>query len=244
MTRTLCLLAALTFTPALAPAQVELDQVGASQAESNSIDLGQVLSEAAPSTVVPTEEAGWIPLFNGKDLTGWKASENPETFSVVDGLIVANGDRAHLFYTGDVNGGEFKDFELWVEVKTEPGSNSGIYFHTEWQDEGWPMKGYEVQVNQTHGDPRKTGGLYAIVDVMDVSPVEDNEWYVEHITVTGKRIVVRVNGEVTVDYTEPAGAVREGRVAERLLDKGTFALQGHDPDSVVRYRQVWVKPLD
>ncbi|QDT70728.1 hypothetical protein MalM25_36840 [Planctomycetes bacterium MalM25] len=236
MTRFFCLLAALLLAPLSAVAQGVAIQT--------LVDVEAKLTDAEAEFVTPSEATGWTPLFNGKDLTGWKASENPETFSVVDGLIVAHGDRAHLFYTGDVNGGEFKDFELWVEVKTEPGSNSGIYFHTAWQDEGWPMKGYEVQVNQTHTDPRKTGGLYAIVDVMDVSPVEDNEWYTEHITVKGKRVVVRVNGEVTVDYTEPAGAVREGRVAERLLDKGTFALQGHDPGSVVRYRQVWVKPLD
>lgn len=199
---------------------------------------------AQAKTVTPSEADGWVPLFNGKDLSGWKASEREGTFSVEDGLILVDGDRSHLFYTGDVNGGVFKDFELWVEVKTEPKANSGIYFHTAWQDKGWPMKGYEVQVNQTHGDARKTGGLYGVADVMDQSPVKDGEWYTEHIVVRGKRIVVRVNGEVTVDYTEPADAKREGRMAERFLSEGTFALQGHDPGSVIRYRQVWVKPLD
>lgn len=194
--------------------------------------------------VTPSEEDGWIKLYNGKDFSGWTANENIETFKIEDGLIVANGDRSHLFYTGDVNGGVFKDFELWVEVKTMPNSNSGIYFHTEWQDSDWPAKGYEVQVNQTHGDWRKTGGLYGIEDVKDESPVKDEEWYVEHITVKGKHIVVRVNGEVTVDYTEPEGVEREGRFAGRLIDKGTFALQGHDPGSTVYYRQIWVKPLD
>ena len=155
----------------------------------------------------------------------------------------AHGERSHLFYTGEVNGGVFKDFELWVEVMTKPGSNSGVFFHTEWQDEGWPTKGYEVQVNQTQRDRRKTGGLYAVADVMDQSPVDDNEWYVEHIVVRGKRIVVRVNGEVTTDYTEPENAVREEGRTGRVLDKGTFALQGHDPGSEVHYRAVWVKPI-
>lgn len=195
-------------------------------------------------STTPSEENGWFRLFNGEDLTGWTASENKDTFSVEDGLIVAHGDRSHLFYTGDVQGGDFKDFEVWVEVKTEPNSNSGIYFHTEYQKEGWPEKGYEVQVNQTHSDFRKSGGLYGIVDVADVSPVEDNEWYVTHVVVRGKQVVVRVNGEVTVDYTEPEGVEREDRFAGRLIDHGTIALQGHDPESVVRYRQVWIKPLD
>ena len=193
--------------------------------------------------VTPSEADGWVPLFNGKDLDGWTANENTGTFSVQDGLIVAHGDRSHLFYTGDVNGGDFEDFELWVEVMTKPGANSGIYFHTKYQDEGWPAAGYEVQVNQTQGDVRKSGGLYAVADVMNQSPVEDNEWYTTHVTVRGKHVVVRLNGEVTTDYIEPDDVVRTGDRAGRLIGSGTFAIQGHDPGSEVHYRQVWVKPL-
>jgi len=203
------------------------------------------IDEPAQTLVVtPSEEDGWVRLFNGEDLSGWTANEGPEGFAVEDGAIVVTNGPTHLFYTGDVHDAEFDDFELWVEVKTEPGANSGIYFHTEYQEDGWPAKGYEVQVNQTHSDFRKTGGLYGIVDVVDESPAQDGEWYSEHVTVRGDRIVVRVNGDVTVDYTEPEGVEREGRFAGRLLGEGTFALQGHDPESVVRYRQIWVKPLD
>jgi hypothetical protein len=207
-------------------------------------ELYPVEANDAATAEKVSEENGWIPLFNGKDLTGWTANENQDTFKVEDGAIVVHGDRSHLFYTGDVKGGEFKDFELWVEVQTEPKANSGIYFHTEYQKDGWPAKGYEVQVNQTHSDARKTGGLYGIVDVMDKSPAQDNEWYVEHIKVEGKHVVVKVDGEVTVDYTEPEGVKREGQFVGRLINKGTFALQGHDPESVVRFRNIWVKPLD
>lgn len=201
-------------------------------------------SGAKPMSVTPSEAEGWVPLFNGEDLTGWTASENKETFRVEGGLIIAHGDRSHLFYTGDVRDADFKDFELWVEVMTKPGSNSGIYFHTAYQEEGWPSKGYEVQVNQTQGDRRKSGGLYAIADVMDQSPVEDNEWYTTHIVVRGKHVVVRLNGEVTTDYTEPADHEAPADRTGRAIDRGTFALQGHDPGSEVHYRQVWVKPLD
>lgn len=196
------------------------------------------------AVAAPSQATGWTPLFNGKDLTGWTVSENPDTFRVEDGAIVVQGDRAHLFYSGEVNGGSFKDFELWVEVQTEPQANSGIYFHTAYQDEGWPEAGYEVQVNQTHSDWRKTGGLYGIADVKDTSPVQDGDWYSQHISVHGKRIVVRVNGEVTVDYTEPDDLQRQPQFSGRKLGQGTFALQGHDPGSLVRFRQVWVKPLD
>lgn len=205
----------------------------------------QEVAEAPEATaVVPSEADGWIPLFNGEDLTGWTASENTAGFWVEDGLIVTQGKRSHLFYTGEVNDGVFKNFELWVEVKTEPKANSGIYFHTSFEDDGWPTKGYEVQVNQSHSDWRRTGGLYGIADVKDISPVKDGEWYSEHITVRGKRIVVQVNGEVMTDYTEPEGVERDERFAGRKIGEGTFALQCHDPGSLVRFRQIWVKPLD
>src|SRR3546814_20859090 len=70
----------------------------------------------------PTTEDGWISLFDGKTLDGWKVNENPETFSVDDGAIVVNGDRSHLFYAGDVNRHDFKNLELNMEVMNFPGS--------------------------------------------------------------------------------------------------------------------------
>lgn len=186
-------------------------------------------------------EQGWISLFNGKDLSGWKANENPSTFKVVDGELIAKGERSHLFYVGEVSDANFKNFEWKCEILTKPGSNSGMYFHTKFQEEGWPEQGYEVQVNNTHSDPKKTGGLYAVKDVIDNSPAKDNEWFTQHVIVQGKHIVVKVNDKVTVDYTEPDDlpSERQGRV----LSSGTIAIQGHDPDSEVHYRKILVKPL-
>jgi hypothetical protein len=65
----------------------------------------------------------WVELFNGKDLTGWKANENPGSFSVENGLLVCSGERGHLFYESDK---PFKNFELIAEIKTAPFANSGI----------------------------------------------------------------------------------------------------------------------
>jgi hypothetical protein len=184
---------------------------------------------------------GWKSLFDGKTLDGWKASENKNTFSVRDGMIVAAGPRSHLFYVRPVQDANFKNFELKADVMTEPGSNAGIYFHTEYQETGWPNKGYEVQVNNTHSDWRKTGGLYAVKDVNE-SPAKDNEWFTEHIIVKDKRIIIRVNGKTTVDWTEPEGFKLENQPG-RKLSSGTFALQGHDPKSVVYFKNIRVKPL-
>lgn len=185
---------------------------------------------------------GWISLFDGKSLDGWKISENPQTWSVEDDMIIANGPRSHLYYDGPVANHNFKNFEFKASVMTEPNSNSGIYFHTEYQDSGWPAKGYEVQVNNTHTDWRKTGGLYAIVDVRE-APAKDNEWFTEHIIVQGKKVTVMVNGKTTVEYIEPDNPERPENMAGRLISSGTFALQGHDPGSKVYYKDIMVKVL-
>ena len=182
------------------------------------------------------DDDGWIALFNGKDLTGWTASENKGSCKVDDGQIVLFGPRSHLFYTGKVNGGAFTDFELKLEVMTTKGSNSGVYFHTKYQEKGWPNKGYEAQVNNTHRDLKKTGGLYAVEDNFE-APVKDGEWFDYHIIVKGKRIL-KINGKTITDYTEPDGLKRPNR----QLDKGTFCLQAHDPKSKVFYRSIKVKP--
>ncbi len=190
----------------------------------------------------------WISLFDGKSLDGWKVSENPGSFKVVDGTIVCNGPRAHAFYTGPVRGGNFKNFELKAEVLTAPGTNSGIYFHTKFQDTGFPKQGYEVQINNTqkaHGDYyefKKTGSLYSVRNQYKAI-VNDNEWFSMHIIVRGKHIQVRVNDAITVDYTEPAKVVRSDERAGRFLSSGTFALQGHDPESKASFRNIMVKPL-
>jgi Domain of Unknown Function (DUF1080). len=76
------------------------------------------------------EERGFTSLFNGKNLEGWKASENVDSWSVKDGMLVCAGPRSHLFYETKK---PFKNFELKVDVMTTPGSNAGIYFHTKFQ---------------------------------------------------------------------------------------------------------------
>lgn len=185
---------------------------------------------------------GWQSLFDGKTLNNWKVGSNAGTFSVEDGMIAVNGPVAHLFYDGDVNNHQFKNFEFKADVMTTPGSNSGIYFHSEYQQDGWPKKGYEVQVNNSHTDWRRTGSLYGIQDVKEVY-VKDNEWYTEYIKVEGKRIVIKINDKTVVDYTEPDSVERAEGNSLRKLSSGTFALQGHDPKSKVYYKNILVNIL-
>jgi hypothetical protein len=190
----------------------------------------------------PVKDDGWISLFDGKSLNGWKVGENASTFSVDSGMIIVHGQVAHLFYNGDVQNHNFKNFELKVDVMTNYGSNSGIYFHTSYQEGGWPKKGYEVQVNNSHTDWRRTGSLYGIEDVKEVY-VKDREWYTEYIKVEGKRIIIKINDKTVVDYTEPENVKRDPGNEARILSRGTFALQGHDPKSTVHFKNILVKPL-
>jgi hypothetical protein len=180
---------------------------------------------------------GWISLFNGKNLDGWKASENKATFSVRDGIIIVKGPRSHLYYTGTVENASFTDFEFKADIMTKPKANSGMYFHTEYKETGWPSDGFEVQVNNSHSDWRRTGSLYGINDVRD-SAAKDNQWFTQHIIVDGRQITVMVKGKTVMQYAVP----QEGRRSRRL-SSGTFALQGHDPGSTIYYRNVMVRPL-
>ncbi|MBS1810756.1 MAG: DUF1080 domain-containing protein [Acidobacteria bacterium] len=189
----------------------------------------------------PIKEKGFKTLWDGKTFNGWKIAE-PEknSWSIQDGAIVAKGPRSHLFYVGDSK--PFVNFEYKVEARTEPGSNGGIYFHTQWQEIGFPKMGFEVQVNQTHTDWKRTGSLYNVVNVKE-QLVNDNEWYTYHIIVKDKHVTVKVNDKVAVDWEQPADR-QPGKDMPLMLDKGTFAFQAHDPKSVVRYRNIRVKRLD
>ena len=204
------------------------------------------------------EAEGWVRLFDGESLAGWKIAGPGASFEVVNGSIQArvpalkeaSGDSAkpmaHLYYVGpDGQAGtpddDFTDFELRLDALSTPGSNGGVYFHTSWQPEGFPNDGHEVQVNASHVNKMRTGSLFGVAN-LEQSPVSDNAFCTLHVTVQGKRVRIAVNGAETVDYTEPEG-YRHPRYTERNVDHGTFALQAHDPDSLTFYRSIWVRRL-
>ena len=198
---------------------------------------------SASNTLGAAERAeGWQLLFDGRSLDGWRASDAPGTFSVGDGEIVVHGPRSHLYYTGPVANHDFRNFELSVDIKTWPHANSGVYFHTAWQDKGWPDRGYEVQVNNSHSDPSRSGGLWGIRDFPQVL-VPDGQWFTMSVRVEGKHVVTRIDGKLVVDYTEEPNPPRPEDLAHRLIGSGTFALQGHDPGSETHYRNVKVRVL-
>jgi hypothetical protein len=193
--------------------------------------------------------ANWIELFDGYSLNGWQASEHKRSWTVTNGMLTANGPRSHLFYTGPVHRGDFKNFELQVELITQPDCNSGVYFHTAYQESGFPEKGFEVQVNNTaHGDGgylerKKTGSLYGLRNIYkQLAP--DGKPFCLTVAVRGKDVQIRLNGELLVDYVEPnPPVIPAGGEKYRFLDHGTFALQCHNDGSRVAYKSVRVRPL-
>ncbi len=191
---------------------------------------------------VMVQAADWVSLFDGKSTAGWEPNEKPESFTVENGELKFKGGMAHLFCVKE-GFADLKNFEFKAEIKTLPGANSGIFFHTENRGTGTLRKGYEAQINTSFvKDPRKTGSLVDVKD-LDQSPVNDNEWFEYHLVVNGKQIIVKINGKTVVDYTEEAKPTRKKGREERVLSHGSLALQAHDPESVTYFRKMEVKKL-
>jgi hypothetical protein len=204
---------------------------------------------AAASAGFAADTDGWVSLFDGKTLNGWKASEHPASFKVTDGVIVADGERAHLFYVGnEATPADFEDFEFSAEVMAKPNANSGIFILTAWQDANWPSVGFEVQVNNStkhlhnYLEYKKTGSLYGVRNIYKPM-ARDNEWFTMRVLVQKPRVQIWVNDVQTVDYTEPALPLPSTAPKLNRIDHGTFALQAHDPGSVVHFRNIRVKRL-
>jgi len=217
-----------------------------------------------------TTEPGFVSLFDGKSLDGWKVGENAQLFQVVDGVIQmecpsTTHGPAHLFYVGDVNGHNFKNFDLKVDVMTYPYANSGIYFHTRYQESGWPNHGQECQVNNSHSDWRRTGSLWGVTNIswgpetppadnkepssiLEKAPVVDNQWYTQEIIYVNGHITVKLNDQTVLDYQMP-DAENEHKLptGNTWMPSGTFALQGHPPlhgkASKASFKNIRVKVL-
>jgi hypothetical protein len=201
-----------------------------------------------PLIAAAADSPGSRALFDDRSLSGWRANEHPGTFAVKDGCIVAQGERSHLFYVGADGKADFKNFDFSAEVMTRPGANSGIFFHTAFQRDGWPAQGFEVQIDNSqpeHGgylEMKKTGSLYGVRNVYKAL-VNDNEWFAMRIKVVGRHVEVRLNDTLVVDYVEPEIPLGDAGHAKRRVSHGTFALQGHDPDSQAKFRNIRVQVL-
>jgi hypothetical protein len=173
------------------------------------------------------QDDGWVRIFNGKDLEGWKANERPENWTVEDGILIGRGSRSHLFYMKQ----EFSDLHFKATIKLNNKGNSGMYIRAEFGP-GWP-KGYEAQVENSSGDPKKTGSLYNFANFYE-QIIPDDTWWTQEVIARGNHIIIKVNDRVITDFIDEKNSFRRGYVA----------LQQHDPGSVVMYKDIMIKPLD
>ena len=214
-----------------------------------SVALVLLLAGGALAADAAQPEEGFVSLFDGKTLNGWKVGGNPEAFKVADGMLVmdcpAQGGSAHLFYDGEVAQHSFKNFDIKMEVQSFPGTNSGLYFHTTYQDGGYPKFGMESQINISDpSDWRRTGSLYNVknltwgpdapkkegIIVLPEAPVADNVWFSQEVIYQNGQVVVKLNDKTVIDFTLPdADTEYKLPSGKTWLPRGTFALQGHKP---------------
>ena len=191
----------------------------------------------------PATEPGFTQLFNGKDFTGWKLS-NPAAFTIEDGAIVAKavGMQGHAFYDGPFMEHSFRNFELKVDVMTRNNSTAAYSSSPSSSRKGGPRRGSnpgEQHLHQGSGQDRQPVSRVGIKEQL----VKDDEWFTEHIVVQGDMITVKVNDKQTVNWTQPKEWAGSPDFAKRVLSPGTVALQAHDPNSTVYYKNIRIKPL-
>lgn len=197
-------------------------------------------SQAAQTA--PPVEQGFTSLFNGQNLDGWRIGGPAESFKVENAAIAANGAASHAYYDGPVLNHLFKDFDLKLDVMAKARSNGGIYILTEYQPSGFPAKGFEVQLNNSHTDRIRTGSLYHVVDLSYV-PAKDDEWFPMEIVVKGLTITVFVKNAIVLQWTQPPDWNGSFDFTGRRIAPGTIAFQAHDPGSFTYYRNIRIRGL-
>jgi len=171
-------------------------------------------------------EPRWVDLFNGRDLAGW-SPRGEAHWSVEDGVLVGRDGAGHLY-----SDGVYTDFELRAKVWIIKQGNSGLYFRAnppKDNPDSWP-DGYEAQVD--HHDPKNfTGSLYARAWPKKLITGEEN-WFDYNVRCVGRHITLAINGQTMLETDQDEFA------------SGHIALQGHNPGSEVRWRDIQIRPLD
>ena len=211
-----------------------------------------VLMVSALPAMSQSQDNGWIQLFNGKDLTGWK-HVGPGGDTVENGLIKTHGGMGLLYSTK----GKFCDCKLRVVFKMrDKNDNSGVFIRIPIEPrEAWmPVHyGYEVQIDNhpetsNEDDYHVTGTLYSLTKPMAKPGKPGPEWNTMEITLDGLRTIVTVNGVKVTDYTEgqPVPPMKFDFEPQRgpRPKCGYIGLQNHSDHDVVFFKTVEYKPLN
>ena len=197
------------------------------------------------------QSGDWEPLFNGKDLTGWK-HVGRGSHMVEDGMITSKGGMGLLYWTG----GKLGNCVIHVVYRMrDHNSNSGVFIRIplEPREEWMPVHyGYEVQIDNepeksNEDDYHITGTLYSLTKPLAKPGKPGPEWNTMDITLDGPHTVVVLNGVRVTDYTEgdPVPARKfpfEPQLGPRPLE-GYIGLQNHSDSDVVFFKEVAIKKL-
>jgi formylglycine-generating enzyme required for sulfatase activity len=200
------------------------------------------------------DKDGWVQLFNGRDLSGWKThKDQPGDWNVEGGAIVGRAPRSHLY----TDRGDYENFHIRAEVRINNGGNSGLYFRSSFGPEfdvvrvapGGPPPGaaterkmrlphgYEADINLDNPFT-KTGSLWSLGPATIAVPVKEatitpDTWFTLEVIARGNRIVTRVDGRTVLDWVD----------GQKRHTKGHFALQVFHANTVVEFRKIEVKEL-
>jgi hypothetical protein len=201
------------------------------------IALGPALLSAADN---------WKPLFNGKDLTGWKMA-GPGQFVIEDGMMKTTGGMGLLYYEKE----KFGPSTVRVVYKTGGAhANSGVIIRLpEPPPDAWYAVhyGYEVQIDAAGDDWHTTGAIYSISKVSARAQKPPGEWNTMDIEIRGPVTTVFVNGTKVNEYKQgqevPPRKMWFEPVRGPRPDVGYIGIQNHDAASTVYFKEVSVKPL-
>ena len=196
-------------------------------------------------------EPQWKPLFNGRDLTGWK-HVGPGGMTAEDGLIKTHGGMGLLYWTG----GKVGDCRIKVVYRMRDNNdNSGVFIRIPIEPrEPWmPVHyGYEVQIDNhpetSHEDEyHVTGTLYSLTKPLALPGKPGPEWNTMIIMLDGPHTVVELNGVKVTDYAEgqPVPDKKFDFEPQRGTrpNEGWFGLQNHSDNDIVFFREVAIQPL-
>src|SRR5690606_11597224 len=168
-----------------------------------------------------------IELFNGKDLSGWRAA-GPNQWVVKDGILFSPKAGANL-----ITEQKFNDFKLHVEFRYPKGSNSGIYLRGR----------YEVQILDTDKDEHPSnilfGGVYGFLTPGEIAATGPDEWQTYDITLVGRKVTIVANGKTIISDQEIPG-ITGGALDSNEGEPGPIYLQGdHGP---IEFRKITITP--
>lgn len=192
------------------------------------------------------QAADFRPLFNGKDLTGWKMT-GPGRFVVEDGKMKTEGGMGLLFYEKE----KFGDCVIRVVFMTTGKSdNSGVVIRLpEPPPDPWygVHNGYEVQIDAGGDDWHTTGAIYSLSKVTSRPQKPSGEWNTMEIEIRGQVTRISLNGNLVNEFRGDQPVPERKQWYEPIRgprpDSGYIGLQNHDPNSTVYFREISVKSL-